>query len=1199
MNSDINTKRTLLEDNLPNGMRIDHSIVVGTKSTQENNKRKGSDSELGDAKKRIKTKQSPDRSSPANTDKHNGGGIKSADLRERTENGDSDDMGTNRNSDANADSATEQSQSDADDGMREEIVSKYLELHALPADVEPLRSLTNAEKKELENCLHISKHGWREDWIGNLAFADKDIPNPDGKSREKGKKALFRWAERGKLSRKLLNNLLRFVYNLTETPKQAKIILASADPKSVRSIQDAVRRVSYDPAVLQEDGWTTAKSPAPIGASGGPFRIGEMVHWQGYTGVVIAYIHDEHLGDLWKAMWLQEFDTFDLEAEELDDARKKYDRRKKSKEQKETSKPSQMINEATRRSGRYSSADFTVKGIEHGIVLAVSYSRGSRPGVFWPARVMHFSEMESQARRGSQKQKVDVVFLAPYWNATPGSSSGRKESYSESLSRHGGSIFSAGSLFELETIDASDESIQEYPYRDKDGLDIDQLRTSFKFVGLPKAAFPRFVDAHRLALGLQTYSRNVMKSTVNSDDLHLTTAGLFEAHPIAAQTAHFPEAVLHLPFDHVLSQLPRTDTEEDSVTFDDSESNKEPVLQLGAMLDSMKPPNCWGIDKNVSPAAEPPQLVSSASSTYRSPEVSMDLDTYGEVPSVNLNQFTYGLSSLNSLFSEKDKESPMSALLGKNLSQLVAKIPGDSSDFNSLSFDAKRARCQSLIKLWTVVKDYAQQYLVDWCKLCERLYRYITIVFSAKGIGNKVSWVMTDSLCNQHLTSNGCFERAVRLPAAVKAAKQAGAGESENIQLMTAVNERYIELAEKHVINKAHSKSYLHRMKKRCMSVADDKNVVPLTEDSEGNGGEDTKGSKGSWKAAIAGVGSAVQAVDMIMNGECVNVFSVTRPPGHHAGRDLHPMKAVSNGFCLLNPVACAALYATSSIAGGGRGLKRVCVIDIDVHHGNGTQDILCSTYDPRFLYVSLHSGGPDVNGLDPADDTQEELAHHLGRNPKKGIFPGRCGDFSPHDGVLNIPLGSRVTPHAIGTALVTKVTPAVEKFSPDLIIMSTGFDAHMNDPLGLGGLRSEDFGTLTEVICKLAHKSCSGRVLSVLEGGYGVPCCRPPVSLFDPDEARAKVNGDNGGPTSSSSDTSPSQQVEASARPASNSDTTAVKPEQNALQLLELGEDLPTSMDDDVSLALGKRLDKCHKEGFMHCVREHILALKKSNVRS
>lgn len=93
-------------------------------------------------------------------------------------------------------------------------------------------------------------------------------------------------------------------------------------------------------------------------------------------------------------------------------------------------------------------------------------------------------------------------------------------------------------------------------------------------------------------------------------------------------------------------------------------------------------------------------------------------------------------------------------------------------------------------------------------------------------------------------------------------------------------------------------------------------------------------GSRGTWKAAVTGVAGAIYGADMVVRGECVNVFCVTRPPGHHAGRSLHPMRAVSNGFCILNSAACAALYATISIPEGGLGLSRVCVIDFDVHHG-------------------------------------------------------------------------------------------------------------------------------------------------------------------------------------------------------------------------------------------------------------------------
>ena len=340
-------------------------------------------------------------------------------------------------------------------------------------------------------------------------------------------------------------------------------------------------------------------------------------------------------------------------------------------------------------------------------------------------------------------------------------------------------------------------------------------------------------------------------------------------------------------------------------------------------------------------------------------------------------------------------------------------------------------------------------------------------------------------------------------------------------------------------------------------------------------------------------MGAAVQAVDMIMNGECVNVFCTTRPPGHHAGRELHPLKAVSNGFCLLNNAACAALYATSPVSEGGPGLRRVCVIDIDVHHGNGTQDILCSTYDPRFFYVSIHAGGPDVNGIDPAEG-EEQLNHHLGMTPKKGIFPGRCGDTNPHQGVLNIPLGGRVTSHALGTALVTKVTPAVEKFSPELIIISTGFDAHKNDPLGLGGLAAEDFGTLTEVICKLAHRSCSGRVLSVLEGGYGIPCCRLPTNLFDPEAAKeAAENGQT------ENKETPSETPESGDANYPSTSTAQPDTQQKQFAIKDLGDEMPPDMKDDMPYLLQKRLDKCHAEGFMECVREHISILAKCNKRS
>ena len=147
------------------------------------------------------------------------------------------------------------------------------------------------------------------------------------------------------------------------------------------------------------------------------------------------------------------------------------------------------------------------------------------------------------------------------------------------------------------------------------------------------------------------------------------------------------------------------------------------------------------------------------------------------------------------------------------------------------------------------------------------------------------------------------------------------------------------------------------------------------------------------------------------------------------------------------------------------------------------------------------------------------------------------------------------MTASAMGSALVSQVTPRVEEFSPDLIILSAGFDAHENDPLGMGGLSAADFGHVTEVACQMAYKTCSGRILSVLEGGYGVPCCRPRDDLFLPQNSAED-------------------------------------------RLLDLGEDLPSNMGDEVHYTLRQKLDKCHEEGFLECVQSHVQSFVKCNSR-
>ncbi len=588
------------------------------------------------------------------------------------------------------------------------VISQFVELNALPDKVEALSPLTNSERKELERYLEFSKdETWRGDWMGNLCFADKEIYNPDGKSRERSKKPLFVWAEKGKMSRKLLNNLVRHVYNLEQTPLQAKKILASADQKSVESVQEAVRRISYDPIVLQYDGWTTTKSAEPVGASGGPYRIGERVFWQGFEGVVIAYVHDNEIGDLWKAMWLEELDTFDLEAEELEDAKRRFERKLKQKEQQavKNSGPiaaAKQDSSSERRMGKVPSADIYVEGMEHGIVLAVSYGKGARPGVFWPARIMHFSEMQGigSQKRVSMKHKLDVVFLAPYWNTlTSNAGRIRSESYTDSLQRHGNSIFSSGPLFEIESIDVSPESMQAYPYDPDRGLDLDELSTSFRFAGLPKAAFSRFVQSHRLALALKTYSQKVMHSTV-ATDIDKATAGLFEAHPLAGQTAQFPDAVLHLPFEFILAHLPPVKSGSE-MNF--SEVDKEPALQLGVILEAMKPPTCWGQGGNVvlHVSKDSPESQSS-SQPFSLPSVALNLDPKIGDAAISVDRFLPGLGALASVLRNEDETT--STLLLQNLRQLLIKVPTGPDQLSALSVDDKKVRLKALVRLWIIVK---------------------------------------------------------------------------------------------------------------------------------------------------------------------------------------------------------------------------------------------------------------------------------------------------------------------------------------------------------------------------------------------------------------------------------------------------------------------------------------------------------------
>jgi hypothetical protein len=594
----------------------------------------------------------------------------------------------------------------------DEIVGQYTKFPLLkgPKDARPLRSLSTSERIELERLFEFDKRKnsgktWDHDWFGVLDLCNIDVQNPDGQEGERHKKrSLLEWVGlntkvggdgKKKTSTKnnslrLLNNLLRHVYNYTEVPEQAKLILANTNPKDPISIGDAIQRLSIDPVVLLQDGWTTTKSKEPQGASGGAYRIGEKIWWQGYLGVVLAFVHDDDIGDLWKAIWVEDLLTFDLEHEELEESRKRYERKKAVSTEK---KKKQMIHKTIK-------YDLQVAGIEHGIVLATSYARGARHGVFWPARVLHASELVGiTGRRSKNRKKVDVVFLAPYWNGDQTLSTGvarRAEPFSGAIATHGDLIFSSGPMFEVESIDANYGCIQSYPYDAGLGLDIDSLRSTFKFMGLPKAAFSRFLDSQRIALGFKTYSQTELKSTLASESDRMSAA-LLEGHPLAVQAPHFPSSVLQLPFVHILSQLPGH--ERQALSQSQNETTKgEPALRFNRILDAMKPPTCWGLEPSASShASNTPQL----NSFITSPMTFLDKNKGTKDDPYNTGRFLTGLLSLQSLLTEN---SPTSRMLKNSLNELVSTFSKNSSMQNLQKSEHRKRYLKSLNRTWVVVK---------------------------------------------------------------------------------------------------------------------------------------------------------------------------------------------------------------------------------------------------------------------------------------------------------------------------------------------------------------------------------------------------------------------------------------------------------------------------------------------------------------
>ena len=212
----------------------------------------------------------------------------------------------------------------------------------------------------------------------------------------------------------------------------------------------------------------------------------------------------------------------------------------------------------------------------------------------------------------------------------------------------------------------------------------------------------------------------------------------------------------------------------------------------------------------------------------------------------------------------------------------------------------------------------------------------------------------------------------------------------------------------------------------------------------------DTKLAPESLRVAKLAAGGVLAAVDAVVAGRARNAFATVRPPGHHA----LPSRAM--GFCLLNSVAIAARYAQQK-----HGLKRVLIVDWDVHHGNGTQAMFYD--DPSVLYFSTH---------------QNPYYPYTGQAKEMGVGAGEGT-------TVNVPLVAGSGDTEIVEAFRNKLVPAADKFKPNFVLISAGFDAHRDDPLAGLGVTAEGYGSLTQIVIEIARRHASGRIVSALEGGY------------------------------------------------------------------------------------------------------------------
>jgi acetoin utilization deacetylase AcuC-like enzyme len=280
--------------------------------------------------------------------------------------------------------------------------------------------------------------------------------------------------------------------------------------------------------------------------------------------------------------------------------------------------------------------------------------------------------------------------------------------------------------------------------------------------------------------------------------------------------------------------------------------------------------------------------------------------------------------------------------------------------------------------------------------------------------------------CLDHITPMGHPERPDRLRAVERAL------EAEKFQMLARAE---APLAPLELIALCHPMDYITAIR----DAAPREGLVHLD--------ADTSMSPGSFEAALRAAGGAIQAVDEVLDKKATNAFVATRPPGHHA-ETARPM-----GFCFFDNAAIAARYAQDR-----HGVSRAAIVDFDVHHGNGSQEIFWA--DKTVMYCSTH---------------------------QMPLFPGTgaLGETGDYNTIVNAPLRPGDGATAFRAAFESRILPRLEEFRPELIVISAGFDAHMRDPLANINLEEADFAWATQKIMEVADRHADGRIVSLLEGGY------------------------------------------------------------------------------------------------------------------